>query len=367
MKLYSCLFAFLLSTVGNPLPAIDNNAQLDFTELDSPPFAGHYDSQLPPSEEQSSRVQVDTNSNMNPLLFSVASENPDSQIEHFSQTSNVEKSNSGPDGGVCDDEPESGSGSQNINKYRIRRDGPMCAVKEEDIDWDKLWATFSRSRQAAGGEAPACTDPHYPLHLCCRGPRSLYVYNRIIAREVKNCSPCKLSFILFVPCRYSGIVNIYTLIDLMLCVLPYHNVCCQSYEVSLIFLAESVFMNMPSRRKCWRRLQQPLSANSPGYECISADSIWELKNKTMIQKRDGKGYWKEWLRGNEDDIRFAEGLPGREQAEVDTLLEPRICLEELASFRNSAPPHKDSADSMALESAAYSACVLELSIPDSLA
>lgn len=64
---------------------------------------------------------------------------------------------------------------------------------------------------------------------------------------------------------------------------------------------------------------------------------------------------------------FAEGLPGREQAEVDTLLEPRIYLEELASFRNSAPPHKASADSMALESAAYLACVLELSMPDGLA
>ena len=280
-RFLSCLLAFLLSTVGNPLPAIDNNAQPDFTEFDSPPFAGHYDSQLSSSEEQSSRVQVDTNSGMNPLLFSVTSENPDVKIEPFSQTSNVEESNSGSDGGVCDHEPESERGSKNINKYRIRRDGPMCAVKEEDIDWDKLWATFSKAKQITGGEAPACKDPHYPLHLCCRGPRGIYVWNPAVVREVKNCSPCKLSSILFVPCRYSGIVNICTLIDLMLCALPYFNLCCQSYQVSLIVLAESAIMYMPSRRKCWRRLQQPLSLSSPGFECINADTIWELKNKTM--------------------------------------------------------------------------------------
>lgn len=247
MKLYrflSCLLAFLLSTVGNPLPAIDNSGELDFTELDSPSFAGQFDSQLPPSEEQSSRVQVDTNPNMNPSLFSVASENPDSQIKHLSQTSDVEEPNSGSDGGVCDDEPEGERGSKNVNKYRIRRDGPMCAVKEEDIDWDKLWETFSKTRQMTGREAPACADPHYPLHLCCRGPRGLYTYNRNVAREVKNCSPCKLSSILFVSCRYSGIVNICTLIDLMLCALPYFNVCCQVYEVSWIPLLESVL------RKC---------------------------------------------------------------------------------------------------------------------
>lgn len=288
MKLYrfpscllSCLHTFLLSTVGNPLPAIDQNAQLDFTEFDSPPLAGNHDSQLPPSEEQSWTVQVDKNSNMNPLLFSVAPENPDSKIEHFSQTSSVEEPNSGSDEGVCDNKPKSERGSKNINNYRTRRDGPMCAVKEEDLDWDTLWATFSKTRQMTGGEEPACKDPHYPLHLCCRGPRSLYVFNKNVAREVKNCSPCKRSSILFAPCRYTGIVNICALIDLLLCALPYLNLCCQSYQVSLIFLVESVLMNIPSRRKCWRRLQQPLVADSPGFDCINADTLWELKKKTL--------------------------------------------------------------------------------------
>lgn len=237
MKLYhflSFLFAFLLSTVGNPLTAIDNNAQLDFTQVDSPSFAGNFDSRLPPNEAQSSTVQADTNADFNPLLFSTASEDPNSQIKHFSQTSIVEESNSGSDGSDCDEQPESEGGSKNVNKYRIRRDGAMCAVKEEDIDWDRLWATFSKTKELTGGEAPACANPTYPVHLCCRGPQRKYVHNRDLVRMVKNCFPCKLSPILFVPCRYSGNVDICTLIDLMLCARPYLNLCCQTFEVSLI-------------------------------------------------------------------------------------------------------------------------------------
>lgn len=116
MKLCSffpCFLPFLLSTVGNPLPAIDNNSQLDFTKLDSPSSTGYFDSQLPPSEEQSPTLQVDTNPNLDPLLFSVALENPGSQIDHFSQTHIAEEPNAGSDGSVCDDESESGQGSKN--------------------------------------------------------------------------------------------------------------------------------------------------------------------------------------------------------------------------------------------------------------
>lgn len=210
MKLYpflSCLSVFLLPTLSNPLPAIDNNAQLEFTELSSPSFAGHFDSKLPQNE--GSTAQVDTNSNLNPLLFSVASENPDSQIEHFSQTSITERPKPGSDESVCDDELESGHGSKNVNKYRLRRDGAMCAVKEEDIDWDALWTTFSKTRALSNGESPACADPDYPVHLCCRGPQSKYVYNLNLIREVKNCAPCKLPPTLFLPCCHSGIVNMY--------------------------------------------------------------------------------------------------------------------------------------------------------------
>ncbi len=236
MKLYrfiSCLPAFLLPTVANPLPAIGNDAQLDFTEFDSASFAGNFDSQLPPSKEQSSTVQVDTNSNLNPL-FSVASENSDSQIVPFSHSSIAEASNSGSDGSVCDDEPEGGNRPKSVNKYRIRRDGAMCGVKEEGIDWDGLWATFSKTREQTSGEALACPDPHHPVHVCCRGPQSSYVYNRNLVREVKNCAPCKLSSVLFVPCRTLGIINMCTLIDLMLCAPPYLNLCCETFEVRLI-------------------------------------------------------------------------------------------------------------------------------------
>lgn len=254
MKLYcflSCLPAFLLSTVGNPLPAIDNSARLKFTELNSPSFAGHFDSQLPPNE--GSMVQVDTNSKLDPLLFSVASENPDSQTENFSQKSITEEPNSGSDESVCDDEPEndhgSKNGSKNVNKYRIRRNGAMCAVKEEDIDWDDLWTTFSKTRELSNGDAPACPDPGFPVHVCCRGPQSIYSYNPSIFREVKNCAPCKLSPILFLPCRYSGIANIYMHIDLMLCARPYLNICCRTYEVRLIIPVESVFMIVPVRKR----------------------------------------------------------------------------------------------------------------------
>lgn len=210
MKLYPflyCLLVFLLPTVSNPLPAIDNSAQLEFTELTLPSFVGHFDSQLPQNE--GSTVQVDTNSNLNPLLFSVASENPDSQIEHFSQTSITEGPNPGSDESVCDDGLESGHGSKNVNKYRLRRDRAICAVKEEDIDWDTLWATFSKTRELTNGEVPACTDPDHPLHVCCRGPQSKYVYNLNLIREVKNCAPCKLPPTLLLPCCHSGIVNIY--------------------------------------------------------------------------------------------------------------------------------------------------------------
>lgn len=237
MKLYlflSCLLPFLLPTVANPLPTADNSDQLGFTELDPPPFSGHFESQLPTIEEQSPRLQVDTNSNLNPSLFSVTSGNPVSQIEHFSQTSIAEGPDIRSDGNVCDDESESIHGSKNFNKYRIRRDRAMCAVKEEDIDWDTLWATFSKARELTGGGEPACTDPHYSMHVCCRGPQSRYVHNPNLIREVKNCAPCKLSSTLLVPCRYSGIVNISMLIVLMLCALPYFNLCCQTFEVSLI-------------------------------------------------------------------------------------------------------------------------------------
>lgn len=198
MKLYpflSCLPVFLLPTVSNPLPAIDDNAQLEFTELASPSFAGpgHFDSQLPQNE--GSTIQADRNSDLNPLLYSIASENPDSQIEHFSQTSITES--------VCDDRLESGHGSKNVNKYRLRRDETMCAVKEEDLDWDTLWSTFSKTRAQVNGDVPACPNPAYPLHLCCRGPRSNYVYNRNLSRMVKNCAPCKLPSTLFLPCCHS--------------------------------------------------------------------------------------------------------------------------------------------------------------------
>lgn len=202
MKLYpflSCLPIFLLPTFSNPLPAIDGNAQLELTELTSPSFAGpgHFDSQLPQNEV--STIQADTNSNLNPLLFSVASENPDSQIEHFSQTSITKRPITGSDENVCEDGHESGHGSKNVNKYRLRRDRPMCAVKEEDIDWDTLWSTFSKTRSLLNGDVPACPNPAYPLHLCCRGPRSNYVYNRNLIRMVKNCTPCKLPPTLFLP------------------------------------------------------------------------------------------------------------------------------------------------------------------------
>lgn len=198
MKLYpflSCLPVFLLPTLSNPLPAIDDNAQLDFTELISPSFAGpgHFDSQLPQNE--GTTIQADRNSDLNPLLFSIASENPDRQIEHFSQTSTTKS--------VCDDRLESGHGFKHINKYRLRRDETMCAVKEEDIDWDKMWSTFSKIRAQVNGDAPACPNPAYPLHICCRGPRSHYVYNRNIIRMVKNCAPCKLPSTLFLPCCHS--------------------------------------------------------------------------------------------------------------------------------------------------------------------
>lgn len=206
MKLYcflSCLPAFLLSTVGNLLPAIDNNAQPEFTELNPPSFAGQFVSQVPPNED--SMVQADTNSNLDQLLFSVSSVNPDSQTEYSSQMSIAEVPNSGSDESLCDDEPESGQGSKNVNKYRMRRDGTMCAVKEEDIDWDLLWATFSKSRELSSGDLPACNNPSYPMHVCCRGPHIKYVYNPpSIFREVRNCAPCKLSLILYIPCRYSG-------------------------------------------------------------------------------------------------------------------------------------------------------------------
>lgn len=206
MKLYpflSCLPPFLLPTVSsNPLPAIDNNAQLEFTELTSPSFAGHVDSHLPQNE--GSTLQADTSSNLNPLLFSVASEKPDSQIEHFAQTSITEGPITGSDVSVCDDGLESGHGSKNVNKYRLRRDRPICAVKEEDIDWDTLWSTFSKTRAQVNGDVPACIDPNHPLHVCCRGPRSSYVYNLNLIRMVKNCSPCKLPptlFLLMLPLK----------------------------------------------------------------------------------------------------------------------------------------------------------------------
>lgn len=197
MKLYrflSCLPASLLPTVVNSLPAIDNNAQLGLSELDSTLFAGNFDSQLPPSDEQSSTAQVDANLNPNPLLFSLASENPSNQIENFPQTSIAGASSSGSDGSVCDNESESGHGSKNANKNRIRRDGAMCAAKGEGIDWDGLWATFSKTREQTSGQAPACTDPHYPVHLCCRGSQSKYLHNLNLFRRVNNCAPCKLSF-----------------------------------------------------------------------------------------------------------------------------------------------------------------------------
>lgn len=237
MKLYpflSCLLVFLLPTVSNPLPAIDNNAQLEFTELISPSFAGNFDSQLPQTE--GSTVQVNTNSNLNPQLFSVASENPDSQIEHFSQKSITEGPNPGSDESVCDDELESGHGSKNVNKYRLRRDGAMCAVKEEDIDWDTLWRTFSKTRVPLNEDVPACPDPYHPLHLCCRGPQSSYVFDLNLIRVVKNCAPCKLPPTFFLPCCHSGIVNIDTPIDLMICARPYLNLCCQKFEVRVIIL-----------------------------------------------------------------------------------------------------------------------------------
>lgn len=189
-RLLSYLPIFLLPTVSNPLPAIDKNAQLEFTELTTPSFAGQFDSQLPQNE--GSTAQVDTNSNLNPLLFSVASENPDSQTEHFSQPSITKGLNLESDGTVCDHEHEIGHGSKKANKYRLRRNGAVCAVKEEDIDWDSLWKTFSQTRELTVGDPPACTNPAYPLHVCCRGPQSRYVHDPNLLRVVKNCAPCML-------------------------------------------------------------------------------------------------------------------------------------------------------------------------------
>lgn len=199
MKIYcflSCLPAFLLSTVGNSLPAVDSDTQPEFTELNPPSVAGHFVSQVPPNGDAT--VQADTNPNVDSLLFSVSSENPNSQTEYSSQTSIAEDRNSGSDESLCDDEPESGHGSKNVNKHRKRRDGTMCSVKEEDIDWDLLWINFSKSQE------PVCINPSYPVHVCCRGPQSRYVYNPSLLREVRNCAPCKLSLILYLPCRYSG-------------------------------------------------------------------------------------------------------------------------------------------------------------------
>lgn len=195
MKFYRflpCLAAFLPSIVGNPLPDIDNNPQLEFTEVSSPSFNGHFGSQLPSNE--GSTVQVDPNPNLNPLLFPVASENHDSQTEQISQTSIAEEPSPGIDKGFCNDELESGRESGNVNKNRFRRDGAMCAVKEENIDWDSLWETFIKTKAQSNGDAPACTNPSFPLHLCCRGPQSSYVHNRNLFRRVKNCAPCELFF-----------------------------------------------------------------------------------------------------------------------------------------------------------------------------
>lgn len=47
-------------------------------------------------------------------------------------------------------------------------------------------------------------------------------------------------------------------------------------------------MIVPVRRNCWQEFPKPLSAESSGYECIHADTIWELKNMTMIYGRDRK-------------------------------------------------------------------------------
>lgn len=234
MKLYpflSCLPFFLLPTFSNPLPAIDNNAQLEFTEISSPSFTGQLDSQF--LQNEGSTVQVEKNSNLNPLLFSVASGNPGSQIENFSQTSIAEGQNPGYSGSVCNDGPESDYGSENVNKYRIRRNEAMCAVRDEDRDWDTLWSTFSKTRALTNGEVPACTNPDHPLHVCCRGPPSKYVWNQDLMREVKNCAPCKIPPTHFLPYYHSEIANgyMYTLIDLMLCARPYLNLCCKEFEV----------------------------------------------------------------------------------------------------------------------------------------
>lgn len=235
MKLYpflSCLPFFLLPTFSNPLPAIDNSARLEFIEISSPPFAGPLDSQ--PLQNEGSTIQVDKGSNLNPLLFTVASENPDSQIENFSQTSISEGRNPGSSESVCDD------GSKNVNKYRLRRDEGMCAVKErdEDRDWDTLWSTFSKTRALRNGEAPACTNPDHPVHVCCRGPPSRYAWNQNLMRMVKNCFPCKLSPAHFIPYCHSGIANmyIYMLTDLMFCPGPYFNLCCKEFEVKMTIL-----------------------------------------------------------------------------------------------------------------------------------
>lgn len=209
MKLYpflSCLPFFLLPTFSNPLPAKDNHSQLEFTEISSPSFAGDFDSQL--LQNEGSTVQVDKSSNLNPLLFSVASENPDSQIEHFSQTSIAEGQNPGSSESVCDDGLESAHGSKNVYKYRSRRDEGMCAVKknDEDRDWDTLWSTFSKTRALTNGEVPACTNPDHPVHVCCRGPPSRYVWNQNLIMMVKNCSPCKLPPTHFLPYCTQGLL-----------------------------------------------------------------------------------------------------------------------------------------------------------------